>query len=148
MKFGIQQHIWNLMTVADQKWKKLNSKWWAAAILKNVFVPYLRVRLLDFSEILPGEAVFSQIFGIRMRQIPAFHRTYFLFSQCSLYFGDRRLSYRLRYTVHSTLRSTPLPWLQCSSTLNRQSYEGTLPVAAFLRRNAARRNAATGSVPS
>jgi len=65
--------------------------------IKNRFWP----SVADFNEILRGQAVFHRISV--MGQTPAFHRT-FLFSYCTLGFGERHLSYRLRYTCLGYVR--------------------------------------------
>ena len=45
---------------------------------------------------------------------------------------------QLNSTMHLIsviLRSTPLPWLQCSPTLNRQPYKGRLPLTSWWRKS-------------
>jgi len=37
--------------------------------------------------------------------------------------------------ISGTLRSTPLPWLLCSPTLNRQPYKGRLPLTRWWRKS-------------
>jgi len=37
--------------------------------------------------------------------------------------------------ISGTLRSTLLPWFQCSPTLNRQPYEGRLPLTSWWRKS-------------
>ena len=81
-----------------QIWRFLKFKMADGRHFKNRFLAITHRWLADFSEILRWQAVFHRISA--MRQIPAFHRMYLLFFSCSLGFGERRLSYRLRYTCY------------------------------------------------